>query len=324
MGGLWTSTRDLARYVAFHMAAWPPRDGTETGPVRRASIREMQQAWRSQRARATRPAPDTPIDLSVSAYGYGLEVSQTCRFANIVSHGGGLPGYGSLMMWLPEHGVGLIAMGNVTYTGWRGVFNDALTALAKTGALVPRPVPASPALLQAKRDVSQLVVKWDDELAERIAADNLFLDESAERRAARLRELSERHGACSPEESIDAENALRGTWRMTCERGWLNVGVTLAPTMPPRVQLMFVRGVMPPTAAMKTAIEEARPRITAEASEWGSCRVGDAVAGDGERTTVFDLKCDRGDLAARLSIDPASGRVESLTFFPGDGNACSP
>ena len=35
---------------------------------------------------------------------------------------------GSLSAWLPEHGVGLIAMGNVTYAGlW--VVHDALSAL---------------------------------------------------------------------------------------------------------------------------------------------------------------------------------------------------
>jgi hypothetical protein len=75
---------------------------------------------------------------------------------------------------------------------------------------------------------------------------------------------------------------------------------------------------------MKKAIDEARPRITSDASAWGSCRVGEAIAGDGERTTVLDVQCDRGALTARLTIDPASARVESLTFFPGAGNVCSP
>src|SRR5713226_4147579 len=47
MGGLWTTPDDLARYVAFMMAAFPPRDDPETGPIRRSSAREMQQAARS-------------------------------------------------------------------------------------------------------------------------------------------------------------------------------------------------------------------------------------------------------------------------------------
>ncbi len=83
-------------------------------------------------------------------------------------------------------------------------------------------------------------------LAARIAADNLFLDETAERRAARIRDLNAKHGACQPAATIEAENALRGKWRMPCERGWVDVAITLAPTMPPRVQYLRVQGVLPP------------------------------------------------------------------------------
>ena len=315
MGGLWTSTRDLARYVAFHMDAWPPRDAVETGPVRRSSVREMQQAARWTPARASRAAVDRPLELSVAAYGYGLRISQTCRFAHVVSHGGGLPGYGSLMMWLPEYGVGLIGMANVTYAGWGGVFNTALMAMAATGALQPRPVQPSAALLQAKADVSRLVVDWDQGLADRVAADNLFLDESAGARAARFRELRTVHGTCKPEDAIDAENALRGTWRMTCDRGRLDVSITLAPTIPPRVQFLRVTSVLPPGPALAAAIESAAPRIAREAAAWGSCRAGEAIGGDGVRQTAVRLSCERGDLIARLALDEA-GLLRSLVLLP--------
>ena len=33
----------------------------------------------------------------------------------MVSHTGGLPGYGSVMTWLPEYGLGVIGMVNLTY-----------------------------------------------------------------------------------------------------------------------------------------------------------------------------------------------------------------
>ena len=46
MGGMLTTIRDLSRYVALLLDAWPPRDGPERGPLRRASLREMQQPWR--------------------------------------------------------------------------------------------------------------------------------------------------------------------------------------------------------------------------------------------------------------------------------------
>jgi len=41
-----------------------------------------------------------------------------------------------------------------------------------------------------------------------------------------------------------AENALRGTWRMQCLRGTLQVGITLAPTEPATVQQFTVRAAL--------------------------------------------------------------------------------
>jgi hypothetical protein len=136
--------------------------------------------------------------------------------------------------------VGFIAMGNLTYTGWSGVFDQATELLAKTGAL-RRAMPApSPALLQAKADVTQLVQNWDDRLADRIAAVNLFLDQSKDRRRRQIEGLRGQVGQCRANGAFDVENALRGQWTMTCERGALRVAITLAPTMPPKVQFLNV------------------------------------------------------------------------------------
>ncbi|HRP57137.1 serine hydrolase domain-containing protein, partial [Agriterribacter sp.] len=44
MGGLITSIEDFSKYMTFHLSAWPPRNDKETGPVKRSSVREMQQA----------------------------------------------------------------------------------------------------------------------------------------------------------------------------------------------------------------------------------------------------------------------------------------
>lgn len=323
MGGLWTSTRDLARYVGYLMSAWPPRDEPEKGAVKRASLREQQQAWRWERARAMRRTLDQPLELNVRAYGYGLAISQTCRFGYVVSHGGGLPGFGSLMFWLPEYGVGMVAMGNVTYAGWRGLFLDAGNALAKTGALQPRVVEPSAALLRAKADVSRLLTKWDAELASHVVADNLFLDRSAESWQKRVAQIPVEHGACRPDEDIDAENALRGTWRVRCDRGWIRVTVTLAPTQPPRVQFLQVHSTLPPGQAMIAAIEGARDRIAREAAAWGACRPGEAIGGDGEKVSSVRLACDKGDLVGYFRLDD-SGQLSEMILSPANEEACVP
>ncbi len=246
MGGMLTSIRDLSRYVAAYLEAWPPRDGAEMAPIRRASLREMQQVWRPRPAAVTRIAATGATDLNTGGYGYGLGITQTCDFGHVVAHSGGLPGFGSLMRWLPEYGVGIIAFGNRTYTGWGGVANEAIEQLRATGGLQPRTIQPSPALVAAKDSASMLVARWDDAVADRIAAVNLFLDRSKDRRRAEIERLRAQVGACRAADGFDdIENPLRGDWLLTCERGQLRASVTLAPTMPPTVQYLEVRAVPP-------------------------------------------------------------------------------
>jgi Beta-lactamase len=241
MGGMLTTMRDLSRWVAMFLSAWPPRDGAEAAPIGRASLREMQQAWRPAATRVTRDPATGGIRLAASSYAFGLGVTQTCDFKVSVAHSGGLPGFGSVMRWLPDYGVGVIAFGNLTYTGWSGTASDVIDALAKTGALQPRVVEPSTQLIAARDAVSKLVGRWDDHLADSIAAENLFLDRSKERRRAELDALRTKVGACSAPDRFDSiENALRGQWTMKCERGALEVAITLAPTMPPTVQFLDV------------------------------------------------------------------------------------
>jgi CubicO group peptidase (beta-lactamase class C family) len=244
MGGLLTSTRDLARYVGFLMSAWPPRDGPESGPVRRASVREMQQLWRPGPASVTRAADGGGVRLNAGGYGYGLRVWQTCDIGHLVAHSGGLPGFGSHMRWLPEYGVGIIAMGNRTYTGWHVVADRMVDALDRTGGLVARVPEPDPVLLKMRDAVSRLVARWDDALAESIAADNLFLDDSKARRRQAFEAIRAAHGECRADRPFEPENALRGQWTMSCERGAVRVAITLSPTVPPRVQHMAVRPAM--------------------------------------------------------------------------------
>ena len=348
MGGLWTSTRDLARYVAFLMSAYPPRDEADNGPIKRSSAREMQQVGRFQPGGAFRGVVDGPLQFNAGGYGYGLGVSQSCRFEHLVGHGGGLPGYGSLMQWLPEYGVGLIGMSNRTYGGFGGVFGEALNELHKTGALKPRVVQPSPALLSAMGDVSQLIIKWDDALANRIAADNLFLDVPAETRKARWASLAKDHGVCRPGTSIEPENALRGTWKMMCERGWLEVGITLAPTMPPKVQFVSIAPVLPPDGEMTKTIEtvgkllvawdadvvksiaapsldvERMRRHFAAAAPWGACKIGETLSGNGARSSTVRLVCDKGPMAARVSLDPGTRKLTGVDLIPLREQKCVP
>src|SRR6185295_8749611 len=242
MGGMLTSVRDLSRYVGVFLSAWPSHDGPEIAPIRRSSLREMQHLWSPAPSAVTRDRATGALQLTSGGYGYGLRVAQNCAFRTIVSHTGGLPGFGSVMTWLPDYGVGVIAFGNLTYTGWGGIATTALETLVKKAELRPRQPLASPALIETRDKVSRLVTRWDDRLADSLAAENLFLDQSKDRRRAEIDRLRATVGACTAASGFDTiENALRGSWTMTCEKGKLEVAITLAPTMPPTVQFLSVR-----------------------------------------------------------------------------------
>jgi hypothetical protein len=219
------------------LSAWPPRDGAEHPVLKRSSLREMQQVWRLAPASAVRNAQTGALSLTSGGYAYGLRVSQNCLFNHVVAHSGGLPGFGSQMRWLPDYGVGLIALGNLTYTGWGTPLDQAFEVLMQRGGLTPRTVQPSPVLTAMQAQVTRLVQRWEAPLADSIAAMNLFRDESAPRRAAAIVRLVEAAGgSCLPEGSLWAENALRGEWKLTCATGALRVRITLAPTEPARVQ----------------------------------------------------------------------------------------
>ena len=84
-------------------------------------------------------------------------------------------------------------------------------------------------------------MKWTDVRADSVAAVNLFLDRSRDRRRAEIEALTQKVGACRVATGFDVvENAMRGQWVMPCERGAVRVSITLAPTMPPKVQFLEV------------------------------------------------------------------------------------
>jgi CubicO group peptidase (beta-lactamase class C family) len=241
MGGMLTSVGDLGKWVGFMLDAWPPRDDAERGPVRRSSVREMQQVVRFNGATAVRDTTNGSVTLSAGGYGFGLGVRQTCLFPTLVAHSGGLPGFGSVMRWLPEYGVGIVALGNLTYTSWGGPTTQALEALARTSGLVAREPQPAPILVERREQVARLVAHWDDRLADSLAAMNLYLDESKDRRRASIEGLrAKAGGSCRNEGPLVAENALRGQWRMRCRDGDLRASITLAPTEPAGVQFLDV------------------------------------------------------------------------------------
>lgn len=347
MGGLLTSANDLARYVAYMLSAWPPRDDPDRGPVRRSSLREMQRVWRTSGFGVDRSA-DGSLRANASGYGYGLGVSRDCRFAHIVGHGGGLPGFGSYMQWLPEYGVGVFAMANLTYAGPGGLMPEVFDAMRRTGGLVERKLPPSGVLLTMREALLALWQNWDEAKAQSIAANNLFKDVPAPQRRAEIDRIRKELGACQPAGELEPENLLRGRFRMNCERGFVDTFFTLAPTNPPLIQQLRFAPTRHLTEAARTAAEALAALIGAPAEEklaslaspggaflkqralleqarasYGQCRLGETVGGDGASSFRVRLQCDKADVDAALRLGN-DGKIEAVTFLRPAGAACIP
>jgi CubicO group peptidase (beta-lactamase class C family) len=350
IGGLYSTVPDLARWVSFFLAAYPPRDDPEEGPVRRSTRRLMQMPAMPYRATARRERVDGPLVLTAGGYAFGLVATQTCRFAHVVSHAGGLPGFGSLMRWLPAHGVGIVALANVTYASIGRVASASLEAMAKTGGLRPRVPQPSRALLEAQATVNRLYADGDDQGLLSRAADNLLLDRSLDARRKDFARLRESHGACRPEGPravIEAENALRGRWTLVCEHGTIRFLLTLAPTSSPSIQSLETTSALPlgprlAAAGSELAARIGRPSASAAdlvgagldadaltralgaAAAWGACRMGDVLSGGGEGPATVRFACEKGPLDVSIALDPASGRLSQATLAPAAEEACVP
>jgi CubicO group peptidase (beta-lactamase class C family) len=280
MGGVFSSVRDLARWVDGFAAAFPPgspRAG-DAHPLPTASRREMQQPA------VTLPdaQPRFPGDRSAGSqhgYGLGLFTEETSAWGRLVYHSGGYPGFGSHMRWHPETGLGVIVLANSTYAGASvlaarlmeevlrsAAAEDAALAGAAAGAgsrLVvagPAPVPGGPwpETLRAQQVVNQLLGHWDDEVAEQLFADNVALDEPLPRRREKIARMWERLGAPGsgrPDPGSRGRVAPRPPefdspahcrWWLRGERGDTQVEILLTPETPPRVQSLTL--TVPPAA----------------------------------------------------------------------------
>ncbi len=235
MGGLWSTVRDLSRWVAFFLDAFPARDDPDDAPVSRAGRREMQQLRRLDGAVTVRPRPDGPSRVVAAGYGVGLFVSHDPKLGWVVGHSGGLPGFGSHMRWLPDRGFGVIALGNSTYAPMSRACAWAVDALADAALLPPaRAVQPAPALADAAVRAAALLEAWDDEAANGLFADNVDLDGSRSQRREHAQERRTRMGEMTWSGDLDVETPLRGSFDLA--DGRVRVELGLNAEAPPRVQ----------------------------------------------------------------------------------------
>jgi CubicO group peptidase (beta-lactamase class C family) len=238
MGGLWSNVVDLARWVGFLAAGFPARNGdmrAEDRVLSRASRRELQQGhtllepMQRETSRGTRPGE--------LAYGMGLVVSHHPTLGSMVNHSGGLPGYGSNMRWLPDTGLGIVALGNRTYTPMRLLTMELFELLKEAGDIV---VPRAFELIEApdlEAAATALVgaIWGNGSFQELELAVNVALDLPLDRRAARAREFVAAVGELR-NWTVEPSTLLTGEIVGQSATHTVRILLQLSPQVPPRLQ----------------------------------------------------------------------------------------
>ncbi len=235
MGGLWSSVADLARWVTWLDEATTTPAATDWVGLSPSSRREMQRVhtFIGVTSVAGRTCP--------AGYGFGLNLRADPELGTIVSHAGGLPGYGSNMRWFGGRGIGVIALANTTYAPMSVLTMQMLTALHQAGAVPPLAPPAAPCFTGACHRLVALLNSWSDGAAEGLFADNVAFDESlADRRAAADRLLAT-HGTLSVI-AVEPTSATSGTVVVQGRDLPLRITVELAPLADTPVQFYSVDG----------------------------------------------------------------------------------
>jgi CubicO group peptidase (beta-lactamase class C family) len=342
MGGIFTSVRDLARWVAFFTDAFPPRDDPEGAwPLSRASRREMQQIHRPWAPDLVLPGLDVEPAARAGGYGFGLYAVDDTRWGRIVGHSGGYPGFGSSMRWQPASGLGVIVLANHRYAPSTLLGNELLESLLKAEAVPPRRLRPAPPTAAARADVERLLEAWDDAIAGHLFAMNVELDEPIARRRAEIERIRGSHGRLRPDPALpdESDSPLHLAWWLAGDRGGrIKVEILLSPQAPPLVQVLTLTVAPEPSEALAAvatsvlrAVNVADPTLPGDldlgpgvdraalarvlrivAAGHAPLELGPAVAGDGTRSATWRLRGERGDVELEVERDPGAGLVTTL------------
>jgi CubicO group peptidase (beta-lactamase class C family) len=375
MGGVFSTVTDLARWVHGFAAAFPPgaEDAAGPHPLRRASRREMQLP---QVALPPQP-PAMPAGPGPGSYGLGLFVEDDAAHGRIVSHSGGYPGFGSHMRWHLASGTGVIVLANGTYAPAHVLASKLLDAVLRprpaasglpgpaagsgqsvtadqltVGGPVPAPGGPWPETLSGQREVTGLLLSWDDKVAARLFSPNVAQDEPFDERRRKAELIRQRIGDFREDEARPAEfdSPAHCRWWLRGEHGVVKAEIRLTPEWQPRVQSVVLavppdpgsplgqlldrlvsllnevaaRGARaaqwPSTIPVSPALDTGLLiRQLAAAAAWaGRCHRGAFTDGNGETSAAVELDGETARLILAVSADPVQHLLQQadITLAP--------
>jgi CubicO group peptidase (beta-lactamase class C family)/tetratricopeptide (TPR) repeat protein len=143
-GGMYSTVKDMARYISFHLA------GGKIGGkqiIGETLLKEMY-------------SPQFSIEGQFGGYGLGI-VSEPLRNGIVLHHGGGGYGYKTYLMWAPEYRVGVVVLTNSTSSDPYGTAVNVLLAMIKVKY---GPLPK----MEPRKPTDKPIITMDTKLLQRL------------------------------------------------------------------------------------------------------------------------------------------------------------
>lgn len=273
-GGIYSSVRDMAKYVAFQLSAYPARSDEDLGAIKRATLREAHLTGVPSGFKYDPPA-------ATSSYGFGWSQFQSCAFDDLIGHNGAIDSYRAEIRFSPSRGVGVVALTNFGNAN-PGAFVDKIFAeLDGTGALAPRVPDASPQLAKAAERLLAIYHDWDEAAFAKILSRPIDPREKDE-----LATYKQLHGKCTALAPGTIASPTGGSFVATCERGVLELEINTTSTGLIGGFIGRSTGVDAPPAFAATAKE-----FVALANKWDDKRAAKLFGGPiplAQRKTMRD------------------------------------
>ncbi len=240
MGGMLTTIDDFAKYMALHQKAYEPISASSK-VLKKSSLKEMHHPWNFASLNTENKGSNGNSRPFVSAYGYGLRWVKDFEQKTGIGHSGGLPGFGSNWKILPEYGLGVVTFANGTYAPTSGINVQILDKLVELANLKPNPIPVSPVLKQRQKELLALLPSWENAEKSGIFAENFFLDYFPNLLKKEAEPIFIKAGKILKVNEIVAENMLRGTFTIECEKTNIEISFTLSPENPALIQEYHIK-----------------------------------------------------------------------------------
>ena len=249
MGGLFTSVRDLARWVGWFADAFPARDDPDAATAVPGDPARDAAGPSDDAAELRWPPPRRAPAARRGGYGFGLFVDLDVTRGRIVGHGGGYPGMGRRWAGIRRAGSASSASRMALCAGWAIRAARPSSPVDREAAPARRPPSVAGRSIEARAAVERLLDRWDDSVA-----DAAVRDERRSRRGLRARGAP-RSRRCARSTAVSgpirpSRRVLVGAadiaWWLAGDRGRVKVEILLDAERPPLVQWLEITSVPGP------------------------------------------------------------------------------